>query len=107
MLYSRTICFLYFGDLDHEGIRLFFRAREANPGLEIRPFAALYILMLRLAEGLALPKSLDKRGILAPVAEFASMLGLCGPDRLTEILTQGRYIPQEIVNYQVVSGILS
>jgi hypothetical protein len=98
--------FLYFGDLDTEGIRLFFRAREANPGLDIRPFAGLYALMLDLAEGVDLPKSLDKRGFLAPVTEFASILGLCGPDRLLRFLEQGRYIPQEIVNYQVVSGIL-
>jgi hypothetical protein len=99
--------FLYFGDLDLEGIRLFFRTRDANPGLGIRPFTMLYSLMLKLAAGMELPKSLDKRGILAPVAEFADMLGLSGPESLLGFLEQGRYIPQEIVNYQVVSGILS
>jgi hypothetical protein len=99
--------FLYFGDLDLEGIRLFFRTRDANPGLGIRPFTGIYSLMLKLAAGVELPKSLDKRGILAPVTEFADMLGLSGPESLLGFLEQGRYIPQEIVNYQVVSGILS
>jgi hypothetical protein len=99
--------FLYFGDLDQEGIRLFFRTREANPGLDIRPFAGIYLVMLKLAAGVELPKSLDKRGILAPVTEFADMLGLSGPESRLGFLKQGRYIPQEIVNYQVVSGILS
>ena len=33
--------FLYFGDLDWEGIRLFFRTREANPSLELTPFSSL------------------------------------------------------------------
>jgi hypothetical protein len=98
--------FLYFGDLDQEGIRLFFRTRDANPGLDIRPFARLYSLMLELAAGVELPKSPDKRGLLAPVTEFADMLGLGGPELLLEFLEQGRYIPQEIINYQVVSGIL-
>ena len=36
--------FLYFGDLDWEGIRLFFRTREANPSLDLKPFVYLYCL---------------------------------------------------------------
>jgi len=99
--------FLYFGDLDLEGIRLFFRAREANPSLDIRPFTGLYLLMLKLAEGMELPESPDKRGVEAMLAEFASMLGLDRIGVLTVFLEKGRYIPQEIVNHQVVSGILS
>jgi hypothetical protein len=35
------------------------------------------------------------------------MLGLSGHELLLGFLEQGCYIPQEIVNYQVVSGILS
>jgi hypothetical protein len=99
--------FLYFGDLDLEGIRLFFRTREANPHLDIRPFSGLYRLMLRLTEGVELPESLDKRDVTAPLAEFASMLGFDRADMLTVFLEKGRYIPQEIVNYQVAAGILS
>ncbi|MEA4925876.1 MAG: DUF2220 family protein [Syntrophomonadaceae bacterium] len=32
---GQTIRFMYFGDLDLEGIRLFFRTRDANPSLSI------------------------------------------------------------------------
>lgn len=103
---GRTGCFLYFGDLDLEGIRLFFRAREANPALNIRPFPELYHLMLKLAEGRELPKSPDKRGVEAPLVDFASMLGFEKASVLTVFLEKGRYIPQEIINYQVISGIL-
>jgi len=99
--------FLYFGDLDPEGIRLFFRTREANPSLDIRPFISLYQLMLQLAKGRELPESPDKRGVKAPLAEFAFMLGFDKADALTAFLEKGLYIPQEIVNYQVVSEILS
>ena len=91
--------FFYFGDLDPEGIRLFFRAREANPNLDLKPFSGLYRLMLKLAEGIELPKSPDKREIAAPLAEFATMLGFDCADTLTVFLEKGRYIPQEIVNY--------
>ncbi|MDD2555586.1 MAG: hypothetical protein PHX16_05325 [Syntrophaceticus sp.] len=99
-------CFLYFGDLDREGIRLFFQARKANPCLDIKPFARLYHLMLDLAEGVELPESPDKRTVEAPIAEFASLLDFADADLLTEILEKGCFIPQEIVNYQVLSGIL-
>lgn len=99
--------FLYFGDLDREGIRLFFRARGANPNLDIKPFSALYQLMLKLAEGMELPESPDERGVEAPLSDFTSMLGFDRVDVLTVFLEKGRYIPQEIVNYQVVSSILS
>lgn len=99
--------FLYFGDLDMEGIRLFFRAREANPNLDIKPFSGLYNIMLNLAEGLELPESPDERVVQTPLAEFASMLGLSGTGGLSAFLDRGRYIPQEIINYQVAAGILS
>ena len=99
--------FLYFGDLDPEGIRLFFRTREANSSLDIRPFSGLYRLMIQLAEGIELPVSPDKRTIKAPLEEFALMLGFDRADALTDFLAKGLYIPQEIVNYQVVLEILS
>lgn len=98
--------FLYFGDLDLEGIRLFFRSRGANPRLDIKPFSGLYTIMLELAEGVELPESPDERELEAPLAEFTSMLGLGGTGVLTAFLGKGRYIPQEIVNYQVAAGIL-
>ncbi|KLU64798.1 hypothetical protein DEAC_c31260 [Desulfosporosinus acididurans] len=98
--------FLYFGDLDWEGIRLFFRTRDANPSLDIKPFSYLYRLMLELAESVELPRSLDQRGVSGPLSEFLSLIGLTEESSLSSILAEGRYIPQEIVNYQVAAKIL-
>lgn len=98
--------FLYFGDLDWEGIRLFFRTREANPSLELKPFSYLYCLMLELAKSVELPKSLDQRGVIGPLAEFLSLLGLAEEESLRALLVEGKYIPQEIVNYQVAAKIV-
>ncbi len=98
--------FLYFGDLDWEGIRLFFRTRDANPSLELKPFSALYRLMLELAETVELPNSLDQRGVIGPLPEFLSLLGLSEEKSLRALLAEGKYIPQEIINYQVVATIL-
>jgi hypothetical protein len=62
--------------------------------------------MLELAEGVKLPESPDKRAVEAPAAEFASLLDFANVDLLTDILKKGCFIPQEIVNYQVLFGIL-
>ncbi|MCM1565864.1 MAG: DUF2220 domain-containing protein [Dehalobacter sp.] len=99
--------FLYFGDLDLEGIRLFFRTRNGNPNLDIKPFSGLYKLMLKLAAGVELPVSPDKRDVTVPLSEFTTMLGFDSTDVLTVFLARGKYIPQEIVNYQVAADILS
>jgi len=72
---GQSINLLYFGDLDKEGIRLFFRTREANPGLSIQPFAPMYLLMLELARGREMPESPDKRDLPADIEDFAVLLG--------------------------------
>jgi len=99
--------FLYFGDLDWEGIRLFFRTRDANPALDLKPFAGLYRLMLQLAESMELPKSPDQRGLVGPLPEFLSLLEMPEEKKLGAILSDGRYIPQEIINYQIAEKILT
>lgn len=110
--------FYYFGDLDWEGIRLFFRTRDANPSLELKPFAALYYLMLELAEKQEkiseLPKSPDLRGVTASLPEFLAALAQAQGENLERpaghflqtILAEGKYIPQEIINYQVAAELL-
>ncbi|MHB1654492.1 MAG: Wadjet anti-phage system protein JetD domain-containing protein [Desulfitobacteriaceae bacterium] len=105
---GHTVRFLYFGDLDWEGIRMFFRTRKANPSLEIKPFSSLYRLMLELAETVELPKSLDQRGVIATLPEFFALLDLAdeNDNALIDLLAEGTYIPQEIVNYQVAATIL-
>jgi len=103
---GQAIRFKYFGDLDREGIRLFFRTREANPALSIEPFVPLYLLMLDLARGREMPESPDKRDIPAAAEDFAQLLG-SDPAGIIDLLNQGRYIPQEIINYQILAGILT
>ena len=103
---GQAIRFLYFGDLDREGIRLFFRTREANPDLSMEPFVPLYRLMLELAQGREMPESADKRDKPAAVEDFAKLLG-SDPAVIMDLLNQGRYIPQEIINYQILAGILT
>lgn len=88
-------------------IRLFFRTREANAALTIQPFVPLYLLMLKLAQGREMPLSMDKRAMPVDVEGFAALLGGDQTIIINGLLTNGRYITQEIVNYQVLAGILS
>ena len=103
---GQTLQFLYFGDLDREGIRLFFRTQQANPGLSIKPFAPLYLLMLQLAQDRKMPVSMDKRDIPVAVEDFAQGLG-CNAAEILNLLNQGFYIPQEIINFQILKDILT
>jgi|SRR5680860_21471 len=91
---GQAVRFLYFGDLDWEGIRLFFRTREANPSLELKPFSSLYRLMLELAKTVELPKSLDQRGVVGPLPEFLSLLGLAEEGSLGDLLAgMSQFVP--------------
>ncbi|MGI1659237.1 MAG: hypothetical protein ACRKFN_09690 [Desulfitobacterium sp.] len=102
--------FLYFGDLDHEGMQLFFRTQRENPQLKLRPFQALYGKMLDLAAERELQPSPDGRNLTVRVQEFARLLDL-DPDKDQDkdklaFLRRGDYIPQEILNYQVLASLL-
>ena len=98
--------FFYFGDLDYEGIRLYYRTQKSNPTLNLRPFQALYRNMLHLAEERDLPLSPDGRELKVKVQEFERLLGLEPDEDKLSFLRQGRYIPQEILNYQVLATLL-
>lgn len=99
--------FLYFGDLDREGIRLFHRTGQANPGLHLELFVPFYRLMLELAAGRDLPLSQDRRDLPVPWDGFMAFFAKDEGQQMKELIDSGRYIPQEIVNYQVLAGLLS
>ncbi|MDD4346349.1 MAG: hypothetical protein PHZ11_05545 [Desulfitobacteriaceae bacterium] len=98
--------FYYFGDFDPEGIRLFYRTQKANPNLRVRPFIELYHQMLLLAAKRELPLSPDGRQMGVSWQDFGQLLGLSAAESKLEFLQQGRYIPQEILNYQVLAEML-
>ncbi|HHX50765.1 MAG TPA: hypothetical protein GX711_04940, partial [Clostridia bacterium] len=104
---SGTGNFLYFGDLDREGIRLFYRTKKANPHLKLDLFLDFYRLMLELATGRELPLSPDRRDVEVPLEEFIENFGRRERIQIRNILDGGRYLPQEIVNYRVLEGIIS
>lgn len=91
--------FWYCGDVDYEGFSIYEAVCRANPTLEIRLFAAGYHAMVErgLSEGLGpCPKQQERPEHLKEI------LSACFPqdrERIADLLTQGDYIPQEILNY--------
>lgn len=95
--------YLYWGDLDREGLRIFLRTREANPDLHLRLFSEAYEEMLRLAEHIPLPPSEDTRG---KIPELSALHWNMPPERLAQaesILRQNLRLPQEIVSYSYLN----
>ena len=94
--------YYYFGDLDYEGIQIFLDLKGHNGTTEIRPFKAAYLMLVQLAEGCDLPVSADRRNKTGRYGEFLEYFPEETRGKMEMILESGRYIPQEILNYQVI-----
>lgn len=96
--------YLYCGDIDRAGFRIYKWLCEENPGLKIDLFLPAYRLMLDLAEGVEfIERSRDERKYSGPPKDI---LALFECDRhkalLVKCLDENRRIPQEILNYYVM-----
>lgn len=93
--------FLYFGDMDYEGIGIYENLAElVSPEMKILPFVPAYQAMLDKAgktEKLPVTKEQQNRNIRQ---SFFSHFEKDVAERMTKILEAQRYIPQEILNIQ-------
>jgi len=94
--------YYYFGDLDYEGIQIYFDLKASNNTADIRLFKDAYRMMKRLADGHTLPVSTDRRNKIGRFNEFLNYFPKEDADQMGIILESGRYIPQEILNYQII-----
>lgn len=103
--YDNKTTYYYFGDLDYEGIGILNDLRDINPELNIKLFRRLYSWMLEEAVALLkiserqfeLPRTKEKQSkkyIELFLEEFNSEERIL----INNILEEGRYIPQEILN---------
>lgn len=95
--------YYYFGDLDMEGIAIFESVVRVNPDLNIKVFSELYIDMLKEAEGRTMPMSSELQQHCNGEVFYRSFtevqIGI-----ISELLSSGKYIPQEILNYGYLKG---
>lgn len=92
--------FYYFGDLDYEGIGIYEHLRErflSLYGIEILPFEEAYLAMLQKGQGILLPKTKEGQNRNVSGA-FFSYFDTESVQRMEQILSDGCYIPQEILN---------
>ncbi|MGM0607189.1 MAG: hypothetical protein ACQESP_02095 [Candidatus Muiribacteriota bacterium] len=98
--------YYYFGDLDFEGIGIYLRILKANPDLDLFLHKKLYLQMLDEATGLNLPVSLSNRNLPDNYKGFYKQFSNEELEVIKNILNSGKYIPQEIINYSILSGII-
>jgi Uncharacterized protein conserved in bacteria C-term(DUF2220). len=94
--------YYYFGDMDYEGIQIYFDLKSYNTAADIRLFKEAYLMMVRFADGCTLPISADRRNRAGSFSGFLEYFPEEEAGKIGKILESGRYIPQEIINYQII-----
>ena len=92
--------YLYWGDLDYEGIGIFEQVSSllAAQGIKINPFLQAYSKMLEKAQDINLLLDTKEHQNKNISDKFFSFFTLAQQSQLREILHEGKYIPQEIIN---------
>lgn len=99
--------FLYFGDLDYEGIKIFQSLKEKNKSYNIELFIELYELMLDLYPYEKLGKMSKNQHKSDNTHEFLSLFNNKYSDRIDKILSNGKYIPQEALRKDILDKFIT
>lgn len=87
----------YWGDLDYEGIQIFESLHQKYPAVSIEPWIPGYEAMLEQGRKASLPQSRERQRFCAGEL-FYSYFPDSFRKEVSELLEQGCYIPQEILN---------
>lgn len=103
----RHVCdFLYFGDLDFEGITIFQELKVGSPQYKIELFAELYVLMLNEYPLSVLSKMRRAQSRPETMVDFMSYFTSDHAAAISELLDNGFYIPQEAVRRDMYEKIV-
>ena len=98
----------YWGDIDHEGIDIFLSFVNISPELDIFPFAEAYKKMTELFDRLLSADNTEglkcRTNQRQPdnISKFYQSIDSESAERIKDLLHNGYYIPQEILNYAVL-----
>jgi hypothetical protein len=98
----KNVQYLYWGDIDREGINIAIRLFQNNPDLEIVPFRAAYLQMLKRAKDCHIVFSDDTRERMEDYASFMASFETDEQTILYEKIQQNLHIPQEIISFAVL-----
>lgn len=91
--------YLYWGDIDREGLNIYLGAVRANPNIDIKLFVPAYEEMLRLARTKNMPDSKDERN---RIENYSGIYDLVDKNLRTifeQSIQKNKRIPQEIITY--------
>ncbi len=93
--------YLYFGDLDHEGISIYRRLVSRYDGFDIRPWVVGYLGLLQVEPDPPVGRDHQRKAALCAFLE-----GFPEPQarQIEEMLASGRYIPQEALSLAHMTG---
>ena len=94
--------YLYWGDIDREGLNIAVRLFRNNPELNIQPFCAAYLQMLERAKSLQIQHSDDQRERMEDYAIFLAAFSADKQLQLVNAMEQNLHIPQEIISFAVL-----
>ena len=92
--------YLYWGDIDREGLNIYLSLKRSNPGLDIRLFEPAYEEMLRLAAGRSIPDSDDHRERVGDYSGIYQIFPENVREALEKSIEENKRIPQEIISYE-------
>ena len=94
--------YLYWGDIDREGLNIYLRAKQANPKLSVALFLPGYVQMLRRSLDATIPESRDHRERDEDFIEIYALFSDEYREMLEEAIRCNRRIPQEIISFVVL-----
>jgi hypothetical protein len=96
--------YYYFGDLDFEGVSIYTSLKKKSNNIkDIKLFKRAYLKMIELSCEDKL-KTMKKHQIKNGYKEFLNEFDMDTQIKMINMLEKGLYIPQEIINYQVLKG---
>ncbi|WP_410509640.1 DUF2220 family protein [Methanosarcina hadiensis] len=91
--------YFYFGDIDPEGLSIYYRLKSTFPDYNIIPAVSLYSYMINKvdpadARRLRKPQKVDDVSVSQFIAAFDTETGMV----IKDIIYSERYLPQEVIN---------
>lgn len=96
----------YFGDIDPEGFNIYSRVKKANESLNIKLAKGLYSYAIEIAEKKNIKDIYNGNQTAISEWQLDNILSEFNADikiKIKEIIFCGKYIPQEAINYRLLS----
>lgn len=99
-LHCEDIHYLYWGDIDREGLNIYCSLVKNSEACDITLFIPAYEKMLELSTKQSIPNSNDQRNIMSDYSDIFLLFSLESRRILKQSLENNKRIPQEIINYK-------